>query len=227
MKGLIAKLVMPMLAYGCPIQSVGHRVRLCMTLKFSGEIFSFKKQKISFTFLSIVYFTLFGCNNFNLDSKNNVIGKKNDINICDCLMQSSNSGYNIKNTSLCNELISKEVGVLDWRKVNFKLDKVALRKFDLLVYKCTGKLPSPEISGTYSGTDNLGMESTIILGAGGRLVINTSIGDGTPDLGWWTGTADDLYLYHKDFVGNDELIGKAKVTEDGLKIIGGNFYKRK
>ena len=83
-----------------------------------------------------------------------------------------------------------------------------------------------QIAGTYSGTDNVGMESTIILRRGGTLIIQASVGDGTPDYGNWTGTADNLSLYHKDAFGNDELIGNAKVTEEGLRIIGGKFYAR-
>jgi hypothetical protein len=83
-----------------------------------------------------------------------------------------------------------------------------------------------EISGTYSGTDNVGMESTIILRSGGTLIIQASVGDGTPDYGNWTGTADNLSLYHKDAYGNDELIGTAEVTNDGLRIKGGKFYSR-
>jgi len=83
-----------------------------------------------------------------------------------------------------------------------------------------------QIAGTYSGTDNVGMESTIILRSGGTLIIQASVGDGTPDYGNWTGTADNLSLYHKDAFGNDELIGNAKVTEEGLRIIGGKFYAR-
>ena len=83
-----------------------------------------------------------------------------------------------------------------------------------------------QISGTYSGTDNVGMESTIILRSGGTLIIQASVGDGTPDYGNWNGTADNLSLYHKDAFGNVELIGNAKVTEEGLQIIGGKFYAR-
>lgn len=83
-----------------------------------------------------------------------------------------------------------------------------------------------QIAGTYSGTDNVGMESTIILRSGGTLIIQASVGDGTPDYGNWTGTADNLSLYHKDAFGNEELIGNAKVTDEGLRIIGGKFYSR-
>jgi hypothetical protein len=83
-----------------------------------------------------------------------------------------------------------------------------------------------QIAGTYSGIDNVGMESTIILRSGGSLIIQASVGDGTPDYGNWTGTADNLSLYHKDAFGNDELIGNAKVTDEGLRIVGGKFYSR-
>ena len=83
-----------------------------------------------------------------------------------------------------------------------------------------------QIAGTYSGTDNVGMESSIILRSGGTLIIQASVGDGTPDYGNWTGTADNLSLYHKDAFGNDELIGNARVTDEGLRIIGGKFYRR-
>lgn len=83
-----------------------------------------------------------------------------------------------------------------------------------------------QIAGTYSGIDNVGMESTIILRSGGSLIIQASVGDGTPDYGNWTGIADNLSLYHKDAFGNDELIGYAKVTDEGLRIVGGKFYSR-
>ncbi|MBM3441759.1 MAG: hypothetical protein FJX89_03555 [Bacteroidetes bacterium] len=83
-----------------------------------------------------------------------------------------------------------------------------------------------QIAGTYSGTDNVGMQSTIILRSGGTLIIQASVGDGTPDYGNWTGTAENLSLYHKDAFGNDELIGNAKVTDEGLRIIGGKFYSK-
>jgi|GEM_PF-650354 hypothetical protein len=83
-----------------------------------------------------------------------------------------------------------------------------------------------EIAGVYSGIDNVGMESSIVLRSGGTLIIKASVGDGTPDYGHWTGSSDDLALYHNDAFGNEELIGNAKVTAEGLEIIGGKFYNR-
>lgn len=177
--------------------------------------------KTSFFSGLVIILTLFACNSNTKETKHN-----NDIDICKCLTEPGNSEYMSQNGTACDEAISKEIGVTDWRKVNMKYDKATSKKFDELVYKCTGQRPNVEISGTYSGTDNVGMESTIILRSGGTLIIQASVGDGTPDYGWWTGTADNLSLFHKDYMGNDELIGRAEVTEDGLKIIGGKFYSR-
>lgn len=93
------------------------------------------------------------------------------------------------------------------------------------------------IEGVYSGTDNVGMESTIMLRPGGRMIVQPSVGDGTPSRGRWSGTSDNLSLYietEQPFydsygqlrMGGDQLLGNAKITESGLQIIGGNFYSR-
>jgi hypothetical protein len=179
--------------------------------------------------------TLVGCNNSNTSSSNENTTTKSEVDICKCLTEPGTSDYMTQNGTACDIAISKELGVADWNKVNMKYDKETSKKFDELVYKCTGQRPKVEISGTYSGTDNVGMESTIILRSGGGLIIQASVGDGTPDYGSWTGTADNLSFYHKDVFGNDELIGRAEVTNDGLRIgvtndglriIGGKFYSR-
>ena len=88
------------------------------------------------------------------------------------------------------------------------------------------ELKNEKIIGIYSGLDNVGMKSTIILRGNGKLVIQASIGNGTPDYGWWLGNAENLLLYQKDHIGNDVLIGRARITPDGLQIIGGRFYRR-
>lgn len=84
-----------------------------------------------------------------------------------------------------------------------------------------------EISGVYSGTDNVGMESTIILESNGSLTIHPSVGDGTPSYGSWNGNANNVTLYIKNEMGGDQVLGNAKITEEGLSIMGGKFYSRK
>lgn len=84
-----------------------------------------------------------------------------------------------------------------------------------------------EITGVYSGTDNVGMETTIILNSEGSMIVQPSVGNGTPAYGNWSGTANSLSLYISDDMGGEQLLGDAKITEQGLKIIGGKFYSRK
>lgn len=70
-----------------------------------------------------------------------------------------------------------------------------------------------QIAGTYSGPDNVGMESTIILRSGGTLLIQASVGDGTPDYVNWTGTAENLSLYHKDAIGNIDALATTRCKQ--------------
>lgn len=124
------------------------------------------------------------------------------------IMSCGNGGQNTKTNSQSNELEEKTI-----------------------------EQPKVEISGTYSGTDNVGMESTIILRSGGSMVVQSSIGDGTPSVGRWSGDAENLSLYieseepYYDNYGNlrmggSQLLGRARITQEGLQIIGGNFYSR-
>ncbi len=83
-----------------------------------------------------------------------------------------------------------------------------------------------EIAGVYSGTDNVGMESTIMLESSGSLTIQPSVGDGTPSYGRWSGNADNVTLYIQNEMGGDQVLGNAKITDDGLRIMGGKFYSR-
>ena len=97
--------------------------------------------------------------------------------------------------------------------------------------------PKVEISGTYSGTDNVGMESTIVLRNGGSMVVKSSIGDGTLSAGEWSGDAENISLYIKNEepyydnygnlrMGGNQLLGRGRITQEGLQIIGGKFYRR-
>ena len=83
-----------------------------------------------------------------------------------------------------------------------------------------------EIAGVYSGTDNVGMESTIMLESSGSMTIQPSVGDETPSYGRWSGNADNVTLYIQNQMGGDQVLGNAKITDDGLRIMGGKFYSR-
>lgn len=86
---------------------------------------------------------------------------------------------------------------------------------------------SISIAGTYSGIDNVGMQSTISLYSSGSMVINSSIGDGSPSYGRWSGSVENLSLYVNDPYGGENFLGTSKVTTNGLSINGGKFYSRK
>jgi hypothetical protein len=88
-------------------------------------------------------------------------------------------------------------------------------------------MKEPKIAGIYSGSDNLGMITTIILKPNGVLIIQASVGDGQPTYSRWSGNYDDLSLFNpKDDFGREQLIGNAEVSERGLQIIGAKFYTR-
>lgn len=106
-----------------------------------------------------------------------------------------------------------------------------------MVEEKTIEQPKVEISGTYSGTDNVGMESTIVLRSGGSMVVKSSIGDGTLSAGEWSGDAENISLYienekpYYDNYGNlrmggNQLLGRGRITQEGLQIIGGKFFDR-
>ena len=94
-------------------------------------------------------------------------------------------------------------------------------------YSTNSKEESVSISGTYSGTDNVGMQSTISLYSNGSMIVNSSIGDGSPSYGRWSGSAGNLSLYVNDSYGGESFLGSAKVTTNGLSVNGGKFYGRK
>ena len=86
---------------------------------------------------------------------------------------------------------------------------------------------SISIAGTYSGIDNVGMQSTISLYSSNSMVINSSIGDRSPSYGRWSGSVENLSLYVNDPYGGENFLGTSKVTTNGLSINGGKFYSRK
>jgi hypothetical protein len=124
------------------------------------------------------------------------------------IMSCGNDGQNTKSNSQSNEVEEKNI-----------------------------EQPKVEISGTYSGTDNVGMESTIVLRRGGSMVVKSSIGNEKPSVGEWSGDAGNISLYIKSEepyydnygnlrMGGNQLLGRGRITQEGLQIIGGKFYRR-
>jgi hypothetical protein len=61
------------------------------------------------------------------------------VEICKCLTEPKNSEWMKKNNIQCRDLISKEIGVADYEKVNMALYPEISAKFDAIAEKCTGK----------------------------------------------------------------------------------------
>lgn len=73
----------------------------------------------------------------------NSCGNSNEINnntpdLCRCLNEPGNSQWNKDNKLACRNLISNEIGVENWEKINFSKNPKLNREWDLLVEKCTG-----------------------------------------------------------------------------------------
>ena len=158
-----------------------------------------------------------------------------------------NGGQNTKSNSQSNEVEEKtiEQPKIEPPKVEISgtysgTDNVGMESAEVeekTIEQPKIEPPKVEISGTYSGTDNVGMESAIILRSGGSMVLNSSIGDGTPSVGEWSGDAENISLYIKSEepyydnygnlrMGGNQLLGRGRITQEGLQIIGGKFYQR-
>ena len=68
------------------------------------------------------------------------INKENSVNLCRCLNEPGDSDWMKNNKTECNKLISSEIGVSDWKKVNFSLDKKLSDNWDIMVNKCVNKI---------------------------------------------------------------------------------------
>ena len=62
--------------------------------------------------------------------------KTKSVDICRCLTEPGNTKWSQENKDACNELISKEIGVDNWEKVNFSKDSELSAKWDALIDGC-------------------------------------------------------------------------------------------
>ncbi|MDA9356741.1 hypothetical protein N8376_00135 [Flavobacteriaceae bacterium] len=63
---------------------------------------------------------------------------KSDVDVCKCLTEPGNSKYMQENNDSCRDVISKEIGVKNWEKVNMSLSENSgtSAKFDALAKRC-------------------------------------------------------------------------------------------
>ena len=65
-------------------------------------------------------------------------GVDKSVDLCKCLTEPGNSKWSIENEASCTYVISDELGVENWEKVNFSKEPELNRKWDELVERCTG-----------------------------------------------------------------------------------------
>lgn len=56
--------------------------------------------------------------------------------VCKCLNEPGNSEFMQENADACDEAISDELGVDDWKSVNMSSNREASDKWDEMVQKC-------------------------------------------------------------------------------------------
>jgi hypothetical protein len=84
--------------------------------------------------LAILFYLpiLFSCVGKKDANKNTKI----DVNICRCLTESGNSDWAKENGEDCDKQISKEIGVTNWKSVNFSQNANLSAKWDKMVNDC-------------------------------------------------------------------------------------------
>jgi hypothetical protein len=60
------------------------------------------------------------------------------VDLCRCLTEPGNTEWSAENKDACRDVISKELGVENWEKVNFSQNPELSKKFDELAERCTG-----------------------------------------------------------------------------------------
>lgn len=59
-----------------------------------------------------------------------------NVDLCKCLTEPGNSDWATENNDACDDAISQEIGVDDWKKVNFSQNPELSAKWDALVSRC-------------------------------------------------------------------------------------------
>jgi hypothetical protein len=101
------------------------------------------KMKKSILILTLSYF-LVGCGGDSSEktetTKANEETKEGSapVDLCRCLTEPGNTEWSAENKDACRDVISKELGVENWEKVNFSQNPELSKKFDELAERCTG-----------------------------------------------------------------------------------------
>jgi hypothetical protein len=100
-----------------------------------------KKIITIYTLILFTSFIIVSCGD-NDSKESAVTNEENTLDVCRCLTEPCNSEWNKMNSDACRDLISKEIGVENWEKVNMSQNPDISAKFDALTERCTSSKES-------------------------------------------------------------------------------------
>ena len=97
-----------------------------------------KKQFIYFFSLAFATASIVACGETKSKSSSESPKKTSSeaVDLCRCLTEPGNSTYMQNNGETCDALISSEIGVADWTKVNMSQNPEISDRFDALAERC-------------------------------------------------------------------------------------------
>jgi hypothetical protein len=89
--------------------------------------------------LLFIFLLIISCG-INSSKESTTSNEVNQIDICRCLTEPGNSEWMNQNKVACRDVISKELGVENYEKVNFSKEPELNHKWEQLVEKCSGNI---------------------------------------------------------------------------------------
>lgn len=85
-----------------------------------------------------------------------------NVDVCRCLTEPGNTEWNQENKEACDDAISKEIGVDDWKKLNMSQDPEVSAKWDALAKRCqVNKVDFKEIFKDFTQDNNQNIIITV------------------------------------------------------------------
>ncbi len=96
-----------------------------------------KKNSFAISAFIFCISVFIACGGENQKNSSSSVNKSSEpVELCKCLTEPGNSPYMQTNGDACDELISSEIGVDDWTKVNMSQNPEISNRFDALAERC-------------------------------------------------------------------------------------------
>lgn len=164
------------------------------------------------------------------DTESNALPTDTNVDLCRCLTEPGNSAFMQEHGEACDALISKEIGVADWKKVNMSQNKEVSDRFDVLARRCSGEEstsiePQKEdasVDGIYEGSQNV---SGLVLES--KLVIRGSRWSATSQLGYEGPEIQNGVVHGTDLYDDSGMLKIGYVSGDIARIDGYPSMRKK